>query len=200
MRRLGLIIALSLALWASGCGSGLAEEPLAGIVRSPVPSVASLSLPDRVGEDFVMQAERDRLLVVYFGYTACPDVCPTTMSDLSAALRDLGDEADRVEVAMVSVDPGRDSQEIIDGYVASFVPNANGLRTDDQDLLRSVTTGFGADYRVEVAEDGTVEVGHTGFLYAVDDQGDLVVSWSFGTPASDVERDLAILLARIDQR
>ncbi len=199
MRHLSVFVALTFAAIVGACGANLAEEPLAGIVRSPEPSLADLSLPDRTGKDFMMRAESGRLLVVYFGYTACPDVCPTTMADLSAALQNLGDGADRIDVAVISIDPGRDTQEIIDGYAASFVEEATGLRTEDQDLLRSVTEGFGADYLVKVAEDGTIEVGHTGFLYAVDDNGNLVVSWSFGTPALDIERDLSILLARIDK-
>lgn len=179
--------------WA--CGS---DEPptLTGIVRDPAPDVAAVSLPDtsRGGEPFAMQARPGTVLVVYFGFTSCPDVCPTTMADLRTALRDLGDDAASVDVAMVTVDPGRDDGERLSDYVGSFVDGGHALRTDDDGQLRSAADAFGADYSVETADDGTVEVSHTAFLYAVDDRGQLRVQWPFGTPADDIGTDLHLLL------
>ena len=134
---------------------------------------------------------------MYFGYTSCPDVCPTTMADLRVAVESLGADAERVEVAMATIDPDRDSGEALTSYVQTFVEDGHALRTADDDLLRSATDAFGADYSVTEAEDGEIEVTHTGSVYVVDDAGRMLVQWPFGTSAGDIENDLRTLLARV---
>lgn len=195
-RRVGAALALGLAVLLAACGDDAPSE-LTGFERSPAPSVAELSLPE-VGADadFGFRADDGELLVVYFGYTYCPDVCPTTLSDLRRALDDMGDDAERVSVAMATVDPGRDTEEVIAGYLRSFVDDGHPLRTDDDTELRAVTDVFGADYAVETTEDGEVEVAHTGSLYAIDDQGQLVVTWPFGVRSEDLGNDMSLLLDR----
>ena len=194
VRLVALGVAAALALAA--CGG---DEPaqLTVFERTPAPSGAELTLPEVCAVDaFDFRADEDELLVVYFGFTFCPDVCPTTLSDLRRALDDLGDDADRVSVAMATVDPGRDTDEVISGYLRSFIDDGHPLRTDDDAALRAVTAVFGADYAVDVADDGDIEVAHTGSLYAVDDQGHLVVTWPFGTRPDDLRSDLQLLLDR----
>jgi protein SCO1/2 len=135
------------------------------------------------------------LLLVYFGYTLCPDVCPTTMSDLRLALGDLaGEDRSRVGVAMVTVDPDRDTPSILGSYVRSFVPDGHALRTDDAALLARVAQAFGAGYGVTETADGTIEVSHTAFTYAVDDDGRLLLQWPFGTRWEDIRDDIETLL------
>lgn len=194
MRRLFLVAAVA-TLVAAGCSSE--PEELSGFVRTPLPNVGSASLPDvsNGGVDFNMQAPEGEILILYFGYTSCPDVCPTTLADLRSALRQAGDTADAVNVAMATVDPGRDPDEVITGYVQSFIPGAHALRTDSEDELRAAADVFGADYGVEVTEDGRYEVFHTAHLYAVDDAGILQVTWPFGTEPESIAGDLEILLS-----
>ncbi len=181
----------------TACGPDLSEQALGGIVRDPAPVVGDLSVPRaRDGADHYLRARHGGVLVVYFGYTACPDVCPTTMSDLSAALEGLGDSASDVEVAMITIDPDRDTSDVLGAYVGHFVDGGYALRTEDSVALRAVADGLGADYSVELTEEGDIEVGHTAFLYAVDEDGRLLVTWAFGTPPAEIEHDLAILLAR----
>ncbi len=185
-----------LAIVAAACGGSSSAE-LSGFVRTPLPEVGATSLPDASagGSDFAMQAPDGELLLLYFGYTACPDVCPTTLADLRKALRILGDDAEDVTVAMVTIDPTRDTDDVITGYVQSFVPDAHGLRTDDDAALRAAADVFGADYSVTITEDGTYEVVHTAHLYAIDEAGLLQVTWPFGTEPEDIANDLEILLA-----
>ena len=95
---------------------------------------------------------------MYFGFTNCPDVCPTTMTDLRTALDGMGDDADRVDVAMVTVDPARDT-DVLTGYVQSYVDDAHAVATDDDADLRRVAESFGVAYEVMTAPDGTIEVG-----------------------------------------
>ena len=159
--------------------------------------MGGLTLPDasRGGTSFAMRPTAGDLLVVYFGYTSCPDVCPTTLADVRKAFRELGDDASRIEVAMATVDPERDTNEVITNYVRSFIPDAHGLRTEDDALLGTVAGAFGAVYSVTAAADGDIEVVHSGSVYVVDDQGRLRVTWPFGTKAEDMAGDLEILLS-----
>ena len=181
-----------------GCGGD--ERELVGVTRDPEPQVDGVALPDvsAGGAPFDFRAPADGLLIVYFGYTNCPDVCPTTMADLTVALDDLGDDADRVEVAMVTVDPDRDTPVLAD-YVQSFVPGAHAIATDDQAALQSVAGPFGVSYEVRTAPDGDIEVGHSSNLFAVDDAGRLVLTWSVGggegtARADDLAGDIRQLL------
>lgn len=193
MKKLTIVIAL-IGLVTAGCSSE--PEELAGYVRTPLPSVADVSLPDASngGQPFTMTAPSGELLLVYFGYTACPDVCPTTLADVRVAMAELGDDADRVTVAMETIDIERDTEEVISKYVESFVAGAHGLRATDDVTLRAAADAFGADYSVETNEEGIVEVGHTAQLYAVDDQGLIQVTWPFGTSAQTIVNDIRILL------
>lgn len=194
--RVVTMLALVIGLTATACGSPEPAE-LSGFVRSPLPVVAGVSLPDagRGGEPLTMAAADDEVLVVYFGYTSCPDVCPTTMADLRSALGKL-DPADarRVDVAMATIDPGRDTDEVITAYVHAFFPEGHGLRTTDDEALRAAADAFGASYTVTTNGAGAVEVSHTGHLYAVDDEGRIQVTWPFGTKSDELAADLRILL------
>jgi protein SCO1/2 len=191
-----LLVAVSVACGDDG---GAEREALAGIVREPAPDVSAIALPDATagGEPLVMQADPGDLLVVYFGYTSCPDVCPTTMSDLRSALRELTtDEQARVDVAMVTIDPARDTGELLTAYVRTFVDDAHALRTEDDSQLRRAADAFGADYSVTQSANGEPEVAHSAWVYVVDDQGHMPLQWSFGTPSEDIANDLHVLLDR----
>ncbi|MGI9051038.1 MAG: SCO family protein [Ilumatobacteraceae bacterium] len=186
-----VVAAVTIAGFGAGCGGG---RELVGSTREPAPRVDAVALPDvsRDGEPFELRAEPGGLLVVFFGYTNCPDICPTTMSDLRHAMDELGDDASRIDVAMVTVDPARDTDVLAD-YVQDFVPDAHALATDDAVALRAVAEPFGVSYDVQV-HDGHTEVGHSSQLFAVDETGTLLVTWSFGTRADDLVADLRTLL------
>src|SRR5690606_21446553 len=169
---------------------------LRGMRSDQVVDVSQVTLPDatRDGEEVNFVGPPRGLLLVFFGYTSCPDVCPTTMADLRTVLADLGDDADRVEVAMVSIDPARDTPTVLSDYVGAFVDDARALRTDDDARLRYVAEAFGADYRVVDDGTGEPEVEHTGFVYAVDDQGRITLMWPHGTRPADYLHDVRLLL------
>lgn len=192
MRRFLAVIALVLVVAA--CSSEPAQ--LSGFVRDPLPDVSVASLPavSSGGAEFTMRAPQDEILLLYFGYTSCPDVCPTTLADLRSALRDLGETATKVNVAMATIDPERDTDEVITGYVQSFIPEAHALRTSDPEELRAAADVFGADYGVSVDDDGKYEVFHTANLYAIDDGGLLQVTWPFGTEPESIAADIELLL------
>jgi protein SCO1/2 len=197
-RRSLIVLALVLGLIAAACG-GDEEYVPAGIIRTPAPDVSGILLPDVTNDREVPAVgPEDGYLVLYFGFTFCPDVCPTTMSVLRRAMRDLGDDAERIDVAMITVDPDRDTPEVLSAYVKAFAPDGFAVRTLDADRLAAIAAPFGASYSVTVQEDGWVDVVHTGFLYAIDDEGILRLTWPFGIDSDSVHNDLRALLKEYD--
>ncbi len=190
IQTIALIVGALLAL--SAC-SEEAAAPFSGTRRTPAPVIES-TLPTVDGDIFEFVAEEDSVLLVYFGFTFCPDVCPTTLADLSFARTELGDQSDMVDLAMVTVDPNRDDAESLSNYVESFIPGSIALRTDDDDVLRSAANEFGVFYEVTETAEGEIDVAHSGTVFVIDDQGKLTASWPFGTPATDMANDLDILL------
>ena len=196
--RLGALLCCA-TLVVAACGSDDGgDSALSGIVRDPAPQVDLVSLPSlsEPGTDVEFRADDGGIQVVYFGFTNCPDVCPTTLADLTVALRMLEPEqADAVDVVMIGVDPERDNA-VLDQYVTTFISDATAAGSDDAELLAEAGEPFGASWEVRTAEDGEIEVDHSPFLYAVDDQGQLVLTWQFGASAEDIAADLAKLLDR----
>ena len=174
-----------------------ADRELAGIVREPAPVVDATPVPSLTnpGSDIVFRAEDGGFRAVYFGYTNCPDVCPTTMADWAITLRRLPEElAAQVSTVMVTVDPDRDN-DILPRYIESFVADAEAAGTTDADVLAAAAAPFGVSYEVITNDEGEVEVSHSGFLYLVDDQGRLVVTWPFGTSSTEMAADIEQLVA-----
>ena len=194
LRHLVLLV-VALSVFAAACGADERRE-LAGVQREPLPSVDGATLPDVAndGEPFEFVADEGELLIVYFGYTSCPDVCPTTLFDIRSALGKIDDDrAERVELAFATIDPERDVPDLITGYVQSFVADASALRTTDDAELADVAGAFGVVYDVTTNDEGEIEVIHSGHTYVVDDTGHLVVTWPFGVPSDDIAADLDLL-------
>ena len=197
-RRMAVVGAVGLVALVACGGDDESGGELTGIVREPPPTVSESTIPSLTepGEDIVFAAEEGDLQLVYFGYTNCPDVCPTTLADLTVALRKLPEGmAERVDMVMVTVDPARDL-EILPGYVESFIPSADAAGTMDEEVLAAVAEPFGAVYDVRELDSGKIEVDHSPFLYAVDDQGELVLAWQFGAESGDMATDIETLLER----
>ncbi|MEM8746235.1 MAG: SCO family protein [Actinomycetota bacterium] len=198
-RRGGLLGVVASLLVVAACGSddsGTAE--LSGVVRNPAPVVDGTTLPSLSdpGNEVTFRADDGGIKVVYFGFTNCPDVCPTTLADFSVALRRMDPTlAADVDLVMATVDPDRDL-DVLDRYVTSFVSDAQAAGTTDEQLLLDAAEPFGASWEVRRLDDGRIEVDHTPFLYAVDDAGRLLLTWQFGATAEDMAGDLETLLTR----
>jgi protein SCO1/2 len=203
-----LVVVLALvAVVLAGCGGdGGSARPqgLTGAVRTPPLEVASVTLPNETtgagGAPFTMQAEPGKLLLVYFGFTSCPDICPTTLSDLGRAVQKLpADERDRVDVVMVTVDPARDTGEVMTSYLDTFVPGRGiALRTTDPAQQQAAQDAFRVVAKRVPEGDDNYTFEHTAVTYVVDDRGTVVVEWPFGTAPDAMARDLGILFARAD--
>lgn len=204
-----VLATFALALGAPACGedsttaatgSTMTGTELTGLVRPQPLEVGAVSLPEvtagRREEPFAFRAAPGELLVGYFGFTSCPDVCPTTLANLRVARDGLGPDGDRVDLAMVTVDPDRDTPEVLSGYLASFADRYHALRTTDPAALRAAEDAFGASSSVTTTPEGDIEVAHTGTTYVIDDRGRVVVEWPFGVTADAMASDLEILLER----
>lgn len=193
-------VALAGVIVLAACGGG-SPGALKGIVRDDPLDVGSVVMTDVTdtglysdeGEQFSFRARPGHLLVVYFGYTNCPDLCPTTLAELRAARRELGDEAERVDLAMVTVDPERDTAEVLNGYLSSFTDRFNALRPTSEPELVTAEDAFLASSTVVKNADGTIEVGHSASAYVVDEEGRVVVEWPFGHGKDGMANDLAFL-------
>ena len=193
------VLVASLGLSACGGGSD-APSSLQGVVRKPALQVASVTLPDESpladGAPFPMKAAKGGLLLAYFGYTNCPDVCPTTLSDIGRALRDLpASDREKVEVAFATVDPDRDSGEKLASYLDHFVDGGHALRTTDAAQLQTAEDAFGVVAK-KVPEGSSYSMEHTAITFVIDDTGKVVVEWPFGTDSLAMADDMKLLLSR----
>lgn len=198
-------IVAALAVVAAGCGSGSGDPAaLRGMTRQPAPAVGTVSLPDygggRDGELTALKPPPGQLLLVYFGYTSCPDVCPTTLADLRSALDGLSPtQRKRVAVGMVTVDPRRDTAKDLPEYLGHFFPTGvvHAFRTGDPARLKTAERAFGATHEIGRPDaSGEYEVAHTALTYAIGPGGTVLVEWPFGTLPADIEADLHTLLGR----
>ena len=168
---------------------------LRGSVIDPPMPAAEIALTDQHGNPFRLADYRGKVVLLFFGYTYCPDVCPATMAELRAARAMLKPEqAARVQIVFVTVDPGRDTPASIQEYVSRFDPTFLGL-SGTEEKLSAVWQAYGVFREVEQSDSaGGYLVSHSSRVYVVDVNGNFSLSFAFGTPPADVANDLRILL------
>jgi protein SCO1/2 len=155
---------------------------------------SDFALPDTNGKIRRLADFKGKAVVLFFGYTHCPDVCPTTMAELSQAMQQLGPDAARVQVLFVSIDPARDTPNVLSQYVSAFNPSFIALRPDDAQLAK-----LAKDFRVyyakakgKTADDYTMD--HTAASYVFDPSGKLRLFVRDGQGAQPWVHDLKLLL------
>jgi protein SCO1 len=160
----------------------------------PYPVAPSFELTRANGEPFRLDDQRGKIILLFFGYTSCPDVCPTTMAEMKLVMDGLGDAASSVQVVFVSVDPERDTPEKIQKYVEHFNSNFIGL-TGTLEELQPIWDAYGV-YRAVNETDSAFGyiVDHTARVTLVDAEGNLRLSYSFQTPVEDIVHDIKLLL------
>lgn len=139
---------------------------------------------------------RGKLVLLYFGYTFCPDICPATLANVVQALRLLGDKAADVQVIMVSLDPGRDTPAKLAEYVAHFHPSFIGV-TGAQEEIDEVASLYGIFYQKTAGSANTgYLIDHTATLLVIDREGYLKLVFPFGVSAGEIADDLKYMLRR----
>jgi len=135
-------------------------------------------------EDF-----RGRHMLVFFGFTYCPDICPTTLSVLSAALNDIGPLAENIAPIFISVDPARDTPEILKPYLSAFGPEFVGLTGTKEEIDKAVSV-YRAFYQIPDSEEDDYLVDHSTIIYLMDDEGKFVTNYDLNMGPSAIAADL----------
>ncbi|RKF12500.1 SCO family protein [Roseovarius spongiae] len=155
------------------------------------PFSADFELTDHQG---MVRTEEDfagRWMLVFFGFTNCPDVCPTTLSEVAAVMEGLGDDAAMVQPIFITIDPERDTPMALADYVPLFDAGIIGLTgTPDQIVETSETFPIFYERIEQAAAPGGYTMGHTSHLFLFDPEAGFANSWSYGTPAEEILADL----------
>lgn len=177
----GLVIFLGVFLYATGHLSG--GSPSASAIGGP------FRLIDQDGKTITEQDFKGRPFLVFFGYTYCPDVCPTTLFELGEVLRALGPDAGRATALFISVDPERDTPAAIKDYLSSFGPLMRGA-TGDAAALAAVEKAYRVYVKKVPAEKGGYTIDHTALVYLMDKQGRFVAPFSLKRRPEEAAADL----------
>jgi protein SCO1/2 len=158
---------------------------LGAAINPPMPA-AEIKLSDQFGNPFTLSSQRGKVVLMYFGFTNCPDECPLTMAHLKQTFDILGDKSKDVQVVMVSTDPARDTPQALKDFMQKFNPTFLGL-TGTPDELAKVWK----DYGVTVLDGGET---HSTFLYVIDGAGNIRETFQPDTLPADIASDVAFLL------
>lgn len=209
MRLLPLALLLASSCWLAGCSDKPAGQ--AGndgtMQLSPVDSAfkntdvtglgyaRDFALTDHNGKPRTLADFKGKAVLVFFGFTHCPDVCPTTLAEMANVMQQLGPQADKVQVLFITVDPERDTPELLAKYVPAFHPSFLGL-VGDKAATEKVAKEFRVFYQKVPGKDaGSYTVDHTAGSYVFDPQGRIRLFVRHGQGAEPIAHDLKLLLA-----
>jgi protein SCO1/2 len=182
------------AALAGGCGDQ-AQAP-----RFKLTDVTSagfgkaLNLTDHNGRPRTLADFRGKVVTVFFGFTHCPDVCPTTLAEMAQVMKELGADADQLQVLFVTVDPERDTQKLLAQYVPSFHPGFIGLY-GDRDATARAAKEFKIYYNQQPAKSGSYSVDHSAGTFILDREGRLRLYAQYGQGPAALLHDIRLLLA-----
>jgi len=179
-----LVVGLVVVLWLLGGLRG---------VTAPAAIGGPFQLTDQAGQTVTEKNLQGKPTLIFFGFTHCPDVCPTSLFEISEVLRALGGDADRVNAYFISVDPERDTAVAMKDYLSSFDPHLKGL-TGNTDAVAKVISGFRVYAKKVPLKDGDYTMDHTALIYLMDRDGKFVAPFNLKrTPeaaAADLKRYL----------
>jgi len=154
----------------------------------------ALNLTDHNGRPRTLADFRGKVVTVFFGFTHCPDVCPTTLAELAQVMKELGADADQLQVLFVTVDPERDTQKLLAQYVPSFHPGFIGLY-GDRDATARAAKEFKIYYNQQPAKGGSYSVDHSAGTFILDREGRLRLYAQYGQGPATLLHDIRLLLA-----
>ncbi len=193
-RRLGaaLLVATMVTGFLAGCGE---QKPtFSSIDITGADYGKNFALPDHNGQVRHLTDFAGKVVVVFFGYTQCPDVCPTTLAELAEVKKLLGKDGERLQALFVTVDPERDTPELLKAYMANFDPSFLALRPAPQEL-EGVAKDFKIYYKkVPGASATSYTMDHSAGSYIFDTQGQLRLFTRYGSGAPVLAADIALLM------
>src|SRR5437016_10011560 len=175
-----LVVGLALMLWALGGVRG---------VTAPAAIGGPFQLTDQAGQTVTEKNLQGRPTLVFFGFTHCPDVCPTSLFEISEVLRAMGKDADKVNAWFVSVDPERDTTAAMKDYLSSFDPHLKGL-TGNPEAVAKVLSAYRVFSRKVPLKDGDYTMDHTALIYLMDKDGRFVAPFNLKRSPEDAATDL----------
>lgn len=177
----GLVAAAGLQQLATGAPTPTFAPDVPGVTAIEPPSaLQDFTLPATTGENLSLSDLRGKYVLLFFGYTHCPDFCPLTLAEFKRVKDMLGGDAEQVEFVFVSVDQQRDTPEALERYVTRFDPSFIGLQGDEVTLAR-ISPDFGLYYQInEPDANGNYLVDHSTPSYLINPEGQLVSLFSFG--------------------
>lgn len=196
-RRSCLAAFAAAALLLAGCDKTPSQPKVAfsGVDITGADYARKLGLKDPDGKLRSLDEFKGKVVVVFFGFTQCPDVCPTTMAELAEVKRSLGADGDKVQGIFVSVDPERDTPELLKAYVTNFDPSFVALRGTPEET-KAAAREFKVFYnKVPGKTEGSYSVDHTAGSYLFDPQGKVRLFTRYGSGAQALASDIKALLA-----
>ena len=197
MRRLVLALVLPLLLTLAACDGGKPDAAKDTFKLTDVTGAGfgrDFQLTDHEGRPRTLADFRGKIVVMFFGYTHCPDVCPTTLSELATVARELGPDAEKMQVLFVTVDPERDTPTLLKQYVPAFNPSFLGLRGEPDATLK-VAKEFKIFYQKQTTSGGGYTMDHSAGTYVFDREGRLRLFGQYGAGAPALLHDIRVLLA-----
>jgi protein SCO1/2 len=186
-----LLIALAAAALSACGGSEAPKFKLTDV--SGAGFGKELNLTDHNGKPRTLADFRGKVVTVFFGFTHCPDACPTTMVEMAQVAKELGPDADKLQVLFVTVDPARDTQKVLAQYVPSFHPGFLGLYGDAEATARAARE-FKVYFNKQPAKSGSYSVDHSAGTFILDRQGRLRLFAQYGQGAEAILHDVRLLL------
>jgi protein SCO1 len=173
-----LAIGLGLTLWLLG-GPRVAASAIGGPFK----------LVDQAGQSVTDQSLKGKPTIIFFGFTHCPDVCPTALFEMSEVLRAMGGDAKRMNAFFVSVDPERDTPQVMKDYLSSFDPNLKGL-TGSPEAVSEIISGYRVYAKKVPLKDGDYTMDHTALIYLMDRDGRFVAPFNIKRRPEEAATDL----------
>jgi protein SCO1/2 len=175
-----LLIGLLVMLWAMGGVRG---------VTAPAAIGGPFQLTDQSGATVTEKNLQGKPSIIFFGFTHCPDICPTSLFEMSEILRAMGKDADRVNAYFISVDPERDSKDAMKDYLSSFDPHLKGL-TGDPEAVAKVLSAYRVYAKKVPLKDGDYTMDHTALTYLMDRDGRFVAPFNLNRKPEEAAADL----------
>jgi len=186
---------------------GLLAAAVAGVSACAPPGPAAEALPvlpiggdftltDHDNRPFALTSLRGKAVLIFFGYSSCPDACPTTLSKLSSVARRLGDDRNRVQALYISVDPERDTPPVLKADMENFSVNALGL-TGSKDQIDAVVKQYAAAYEIVPTPESAAKytISHTTSVYALDAHGRVRTTFAYEASVDELVKGIQAILA-----
>ncbi|HKX95509.1 MAG TPA: SCO family protein [Methylibium sp.] len=194
LRRLLLALGAAALLTACDRAAGPPAAAFQAIDITGADYAKELPLPDLDGRARALAEFRGKAVVVFFGFTQCPDVCPTTLAEIAAVKKELGAAGERIQTVFVSLDPERDTPELLKNYVATFDPGVVALRGTPEQTQAAAKAYKVFFQKVPGKEPGSYSIDHTAGAYVFDPEGRVRLFVRYGTPLAAWVADLKQLL------